>query len=422
MSVVESGKAPGSFAYEAQTPDGQRFKGTLEAASPEEVQARLSALQLHVLSVVPVERAAKARGSGLGADEFLIFNQQLAHLTEAGLPVERGLRLIAIDLKSGRLSRAAQGVAEQLERGVPLEQAFAGNSAQFPPLYGKLVEAGAKAGNLPAMLFNLGRHLELKERLRQSLWRTVSYPVVVLVALSLVLLFVSLRVLPFFQNMFEVMARDFRHPEWFGGPSFEGIPWPTQLLMNIGGIYPFVLAGVAGVVALVLGVDGAIKLSGQPGIRWLDALRHTPLIGKILRLSLLARWIDAVRLGIEAGLDLPRAIALAGDATSGSQRLARDSAELAELISGGKPLVGYQGRVIPATIPAAIELGSATADLPAVLWTLTRMYEEQAEHRLRLLPAIITPLMMIGVGGGIGLCIAALLLPYSQLLRYLTFY
>src|SRR5215475_11757857 len=93
-----------SFAYEAQTSLGHVFKGTLEAASPDEVQGRLSALQLKVIQVSQAEQAAP-RSRAMGADEFVLFNQQLAHLTEAGLPVERGLRLIAIDLRSGRLAQ-----------------------------------------------------------------------------------------------------------------------------------------------------------------------------------------------------------------------------------------------------------------------------------------------------------------------------
>ena len=40
-----------SFAYEAQTSLGHTFKGTLEAGSPDEVQARLSELQLKVIQV-----------------------------------------------------------------------------------------------------------------------------------------------------------------------------------------------------------------------------------------------------------------------------------------------------------------------------------------------------------------------------------
>ncbi|HEY4329233.1 MAG TPA: type II secretion system F family protein [Phycisphaerae bacterium] len=401
-----------SFAYEAQTADGHRFKGTLEAESPDEVQAKLSALQLHVILIEAAE-APRIKQSSLGADEFVVFNQQLAHLTQAGLPVERGLRLIALDIRSGRLARAADDVAAELESGTPLQEAFSRHATRFPPLYGKLVDAGANSGNLPGMLFNLGRHMELVSRLRQSLWRTISYPLMVLAALAIVLLFISLRVLPHFEDMYSSMYRDFRLS---GDP-----PFLTQALLSLGHIYPYVFGILCLILGLILGTNGILRLSGHPGIRWVEAMRFVPLIGRILQVSLLARWIDAMRLGIEAGLDLPKAIGLATDsvgATSG--RLARESVQLADVVRRGLPLTSFQGSAIPSTITTAMELGAATTDLPSVLRTLTKMYEQQAEHRLKILPTIISPLMLMIVGTGIALSIGALFLPFTQFLRWMT--
>src|SRR5205809_718380 len=79
-------------------------------------------LRLRVLQIEPVARAVRAKP--LRGDDFIAFNQQLTHLTKAGLPVEHGLRLIAQDMRSGRLAETVRQVAQELERGTPLGEAF----------------------------------------------------------------------------------------------------------------------------------------------------------------------------------------------------------------------------------------------------------------------------------------------------------
>ena len=392
------------FAYEAQTQDGQVFKGSLEGRTPEEVTARLGGLSLRVLSVVPEKEAGTGirRPATLGADDFLIFNQQLAHLTQAGLPVERGLRLIAIDLRSGRLSKAANEVAAELEHGVPLKEAFAKHASRFPPLYGKLVDAGVSAGNLPGVLFNLGRHLELVGRLRRSLWQLFTYPLVVMAALSLVLLLLSMYVIPTFEEIF----KDFR----------TALPLLTELMFGFSHIYPIVFAVIWSAALLLVAAGIVVRLSGWRGISWENLLVGVPVIGGVLRANILARWIDALKLGIQGGLDLPRAVALATDATS-DRVLRHDAAVLTDLMTRGHPLSAFQGSVIPATVPAAIELAASAGDLPGALATLSQMYEEQAEHQLRLMPAILSPLMIVLMGGAIGLCVLAMFLPLVKLIQ-----
>ncbi len=101
-----------------------------------------------------------------------------------------------------------------------MAEAFGRHASRFPPLYGKLVDAGVQAGNLPAMLFNLGHHLELVGRLRQTLWRALAYPAVVLGAILVVLLFITQQILPQFRNIYT----GFR----------AKMPLLTEIILNIG--------------------------------------------------------------------------------------------------------------------------------------------------------------------------------------------
>src|SRR5687768_14962714 len=109
--------SPGSdsFAFQAQSDDGHRINGTIDAPDADAVMERLQALRLRVVDVERVRSAgaapdvrsngngdagaepakmssARPVGSGgpLRGEDFAAFNQQLAQLTKAGLPVEHG--------------------------------------------------------------------------------------------------------------------------------------------------------------------------------------------------------------------------------------------------------------------------------------------------------------------------------------------
>src|SRR5262245_43178607 len=138
---------PNTFAYLAQTFDGKSMSGTIDAATLDDAAKRLSDLRLRIIQLDATHRPVRAKP--LSGEDFAAFNQQLAHLSAAGLPIEQGLRLIAEDLRHGGLAQSVRSVSTELESGVALGDAFKKHEKQFPPLYGTLIEAGVRANNLP---------------------------------------------------------------------------------------------------------------------------------------------------------------------------------------------------------------------------------------------------------------------------------
>src|SRR5690348_11113095 len=108
----------GTFRYAAQTLDGVAMNGTIDASSVDDASERLRKLQLRVMEIKAEPKPPRPRA--LSGVDFAMFNQQLAHLSSAGLPVEQGLRLIAEDFDRGRLAQTVRSVADELESGTPM--------------------------------------------------------------------------------------------------------------------------------------------------------------------------------------------------------------------------------------------------------------------------------------------------------------
>lgn len=388
------------FAFEAQTDDGQRMTGSLEAISAEAAVERLRAMRLRVVEV-HAAKVVVAVGKPLGGNDFAAFNQQLAQLTGAGLPVEKGLRLLAAETRRGGQSRLIEELAAELESGTPLDQALEKFAGKFPPLYSRLVKAGIKSGNLSAVLLSLGRHVELVHRLRAVLWRTVSYPLVVLVAIGFLLVFLGMVVLPEFEQIFA----DFH----------TRLPGITEALLAVGRAAP-VLLGVM-LLAVVGGpiMWGVLQRLGYGSAIVERFIIPMPLVGPVLRSNIIARWCDAARIGVEAGLDLPASMELANDAT-GSARLSADGAALSQALAAGKPLTAANTKLLPPTVPAAMQLASANQDLGTTLRSLSDLYERQAELRMNAIPGILTPLLLLLISVIIGFVILGLMWPLLRMI------
>ena len=146
-----------TFEYNALTSAGRLMKGTIEAGTNQEADELLTQMQLVVNSV---EKAAiKKPKTAIGRNEFVLFNQQLASITKACIPLERGLRELAGDISSRSMRRLVNAIADELEAGVSIEKAFEKRQKHFPPLYGRILKAGVETGRLSEMLTSLNRHL-----------------------------------------------------------------------------------------------------------------------------------------------------------------------------------------------------------------------------------------------------------------------
>jgi len=77
-----------TFEYQAITVAGRMMKGTLEAASHGEANEMLAGMGLKVNSIEKTQRQRPS--SRIGRNEFLLFNQQLASIAKANIPMEIG--------------------------------------------------------------------------------------------------------------------------------------------------------------------------------------------------------------------------------------------------------------------------------------------------------------------------------------------
>lgn len=389
------------FEYNALTSTDRLMRGTIEAASPQEAAGLLEEMKLIVNSL---EKTKPERlKTAIGRNEFLLFNQQLASIAKAGIPLEKGLREVSRDIGSRKMRNLVTDIASDLERGESIEKAFEKRQKHFPPLYGRILKAGVETGRLSQMLTNLNRHIEMTNQTRKIIFEAMTYPAVVFFIAAVVISFVYIMIIPQFTSILMEMT---------GGE----LPVLTLLICRIAkNIIPF-WASVGVLVASVV-ILNMLLTATSGGRRFKESLLLSiPIIGGLHHSSVLAKMAESMAVMIAAGADMPNCLRLSAEA-SGSEKLIYETAFLAEQIEKGANIMqaGQFCRMIPKLFLYSIQLGSQRNELEDNLHSLSEMYVEQVRCRQARLQAILLPVMLIVVGGFIGITVLSLFLPIIKI-------
>jgi len=114
------------------------------------------------LFVLGIQRSGIAWGSWrlpqrrrVGHNEFTVFNQELATLLKAGMPLVQSLDILRQRVENPVFKSVLDDIHERVRAGNSLSDAFAAQEGLFPRVYQATLMAGEKSGTLEPVLFVL---------------------------------------------------------------------------------------------------------------------------------------------------------------------------------------------------------------------------------------------------------------------------
>jgi type IV pilus assembly protein PilC len=396
-----------TFEYSAMTASDRLMKGIIEAGSVQEASQLLEQMQLKVNSL---EKAKSERPkTPIARTEFLLFNQQLASLTKAGIPLEQGLRELSKDVASKPMRKLIDSIALDLETGMSIERAFEKRKEHFPPLYGRILKAGVETGRLSEMLTSLNRHIEVSSQTRRIVFEAMAYPAVVFVMGSIITTSLLLFVVPKFRNILEEMLEG------------QGLPMVTQLALSMSDHILYFWLVVGCLVVAILGISLILR-SSPKGRRIRETIMlRMPAFGALYQSTILSKMAEAMAMLVAAGCDMPMCLRLGSDAT-GSETLIKEGNIIAGQIEKGTGILdaGQFCRVMPRFFLYSIQLGSQRNELEDNLRSLGDMYAQQVRSAQTRLQGLLLPIMVIFVGFFIMLCILSIFMPMIKIITCLN--
>ncbi len=412
------------FSYIALDATGAESSGLLDAPDVRQVAALLKAQGLFPTNVSSGEGTmpggpASLRAAGIKfsfpflapvrTKELAVFTRQLGTLLRAGMPLLRGLEVLGRQEKNSRFRAVIEAIAASIKSGGTLSEALRSHPRIFDRLYINMIKAGEAGGVLDTVLDRLARFQEKSLHLRGKVTAALVYPVIVLAVAVTILCGLLVFVVPKFQQIFADLLK--------GAP----LPRLTQAVLNVSDL---VRHNVLAALGLAVAVWLAFRFFRRTpaGARAVDTLLvKLPLFGDLILKAIIARFSRTLGTLLSSGVPILPALLITRD-TCGNARVAAAVSAVHDRVKEGSPVARplEATAVFPPMVTSMIEVGEHSGQLPEMLNKVADIYEDEVDHAVAGLSALIEPILILFLAGIVGTIVIALFLPIIRIVQLLT--
>ncbi len=395
------------FICRLGTPAGEVVTRTIEASGVSEARTRLEREGFRVFNVTPPKAigvtgltrfSRSGRQSRVKANDFLLFNQQLAALVRAGIPILQAISMLRKRAASAGLRAVLGDVEDQIRGGAALSQAFASQGSIFPRIYTASILAGERSGALDEVLSRYVTYMRRNVGLRRKIRGALAYPVFLLFASGLMVTFLTLYVVP-------------RMSDLFSGFGTE-LPIVTQIVV---GLSTWLSSNVIWFGPLFIGGAAAIFLWSRTaqGRLTVDSLiLKIPLAGSLVVQLSVAQATRSLATLLAGGITLVESWEIAAESIT-NRELRRRSSEILPMIREGRSftesleVAGW----LPMLAIDMVGIGERSGSLREMLDEVAVFYDAESEVRLEQLTTTLEPAILVVMGGVVVIILLAIYLP-----------
>lgn len=399
------------FQCRVATAGGQIAEATYVADSEARLRADLEEKGLFLLSVRATGGGLRVGRFQLGLPqrrhvpiaEFLVFNQELATLLKAGLPLVQSLDILRRRAPNPIFRTALDDIYDKVRSGTALSDAFEAQGL-FSGVYTASLMAGEKSGSLEQILRRYVAHMKVMMGVRAQVISALIYPAV-LVLLSIgVVGMIVFNVVPKFADFYKQYG--------------EGAPLPAAtrvvvaLSTTLVGSGPLILAILAGAAA------GAFAMFRRPAQRRRlhAAMLRLPFFGPLSRKLATAQVSRTLATLLSGGIPLVSSLDIAAKSVA-NRSIADALAAVAREVREGGSLGGALTRqdIFPHVAVEMVEVGESTGALADMLNSVADFYDDENATTLARFSNLIQPVLLIVMGVVIAFLLLSLYMPLFNL-------
>jgi type IV pilus assembly protein PilC len=260
---------------------------------------------------------------------------------------------------------------------------------------------------LDTILDQVAVYLEKTASLQRKVKSAVIYPAVVSVVAIGITVFLMLKVVPVFKDIFDGFGAD--------------LPLPTKITITISEFmqnHYFIMS------FLVIGTFLGIWQWGKTRTgRWrIDSFKLTmPVFGPIFLKAGIAKFTRTLGVLIRSGVNILSALDIT--AKTANNVVIEDAILKTKVsIQGGesiaKPLA--EAGVFPPMVTRMIDVGERTGALESMLTKIADFYEDQVDATVAGLTSLIEPMLICFLGVVVGFIVVSMFLPLIKMLDHIS--
>ena len=390
------------FTYEALNRQGQSITGKVVASNTAEAYEKLREAGVVVTNLTEVKGKSvkKTRGKKVSLADMSMFARQLAAMISAGIPVTQAMQTLVGQTTNQTLANAIKNIAEDVEGGSALSEAFTAQKPVFSDLFCSMIAAGEMGGMLDKTLLAMSNQLHKDKQLKDSIKSATSYPKMVGIFAIVILIAMLFFMVPTFQGMTE-SVEDLN-------PITELVYFMSESLRA----YWYIIFPAIGVIIFLI-----IQIIKSPPVQhfWENHKMQCPLVGELITKTILARFCRIFATLIGGGVTAVKALETAGP-TSGSKLVEAAVTKAIENVENGGTIHESldESGLFPPMLIGMIAIGEEAGTLPAMLDKVAEFYEEDVDTLAKSLGSTLEPVMLVGLASIVGFLIISLYLPVFQ--------
>jgi type IV pilus assembly protein PilC len=395
------------------TASGHITEGVYVSESEASLRRELEEKGLYVLAI---QRAGKLPFAGalrlprrrrVSQREFLVFNQELATLLKAGMPLVQSLDILRQRVENPLFKAVLDDVHERVRSGSSLSEAFEAQQNLFPGVYHASLMAGEKSGNLEQVIRRYVAYAKVISTVKRRTMSALVYPAI-LTALSLIVVaIIVLKVVPAFAGFYSQFDRE--------------LPLSTRVIVAASNFavtyFPFIAA------ALIVGATAAWAWlrQRQMRLRFDRFVLRVPFAGGVVQKFSTAQAARTLATLLSGGIPLVNALEIAARSI-GNRFMAEQLLAAGHQVREGSSLAGamLERRAFPDVAIKMVEVGESTGALQDMLNSLADFYDEEIETTLGRFVTLVEPILLVTMGLVIAALLLALYMPLFQLSSVLS--
>jgi len=392
------------------TPGGEVIEGVYVADSEARLRREFEEKGLYVLAIQQAGRRALAgvhlpslpRRRKVPSREFLVFNQELATLLKAGMPLVQSLDILRQRITNPVFKVVLDDIYERVRSGSALSDAFEAHPGLFPGVYTASLLAGEKSGNLEQVLRRYVAYVKVVSGVQRKTISALVYPAILVLLSIIVVTVIVVKVVPEFGNFYNQFGKE--------------LPLSTRFIVGLSTfVTTYFLLIVAGLIGAVAACFWWLKQPGQR--RRLDRMiLKLPMLGPISQKFSTSQGARTLATLLGGGIPLVNALDVTSRSLS-NQHMAAELTLAAQQVREGRSLAAtlQESGSFPDVAIKMVEVGESTGALQEMLNSLADFYDEEIDTNLGRFVTIIEPALLVIMGIVIAGLLLSLYLPLFNL-------
>ncbi len=398
------------FEYKGLTRDGKNTKGIIDSENIRAARLKLKKDGIFVVSIEDKKKIAtkkssstKSRGGKVPVNDLSLMVRQLATLIKANIPLVDALTAVSEQVENPILAEATADCKNMINEGQSLHKALSKYPNVFNTIFISMAEAGEMSGTLDVILIRLAEFTESQAELKQKVTSAMTYPIIMLVVITLVIFGLFTKVLPEILSVFE---------------SFDGmeLPWYTQAISETSKIfiaYWYFFLGFI-VISILLFMNWKNSTEGRKS--WDAISLKLPFVGEIVKMVAISRFTRTLATLLKGGVPMLNAMDIVRNVVD-NHVLAMAIDDAKGNISEGESIAGplKKSGHFPPIVVHMVNIGEKTGDLENMLSLVADAYDFQVKSKIETITTILNPIMTLLIGVVIFIIVISIIVPMFDL-------